>query len=89
LKKCNKSTIINGEHLAEERLDVEPTVTAKKIYEKIKEKCQDFLTSYKEFNPELQENEGQVLHEEFETLTGFNNLKIELKSMFDRASNFL
>ncbi len=61
----------------------------KTIHEQIKLKEQDFFSSFKEFNPVLQEKEGEVLFQEFEIVTGFKNLEIELKSMFDRASKIL
>jgi len=82
LKKENK----NGSIITTQEEITTTSITKKKIHERIREKYQDFLTNFKEFNSELQELEGQVFYEEFEVITGFKNLETELKSMFDRAS---
>ena len=53
---------------------------------KSKQGNQRFMEAFQEFDASLQEQNGQVLFQEFEKLTGFNALEAKVEDMFLRAS---
>ena len=63
-------------------------VTMPSISDQIKAKSesQSFYEAFEEFSGPLQANDGQVLFEEFEALTGFKNLESKVAQLFVRAS---
>jgi len=53
------------------------------------EKGQQFFSAFEEFNSGLQSENGEVLLQEFKTLTGLTGVEKKLNSFFNKASKLL
>jgi len=56
---------------------------------KNQEKGQQFFSAFEEFNSGLQSENGEVLLQEFKTLTGLTGVEKKLNSFFNKASKLL